>query len=207
MEINTVENIKKCSWCNEYKKATPEFFNKSKGGLHSHCKSCKSSRRKQNMTLEQKKKKLEYDRIFHKEYHKIRVRTEKEIEAHRIWRKEKKPWLSKEYKATKKKHRRKNKHREAWRQLLYDTIKRMATSKEKSTIEELGYSALELKVHIQKQFSNGMDWSNHGDWHIDHIKPVSHFEAHTHPSIVSSLENLRPLWKTENLLKGNKLIL
>lgn len=206
-EFNLIsnKNLKKCSWCGEYKKATPEFFNRSKGSLHSHCKPCKSSRRKLNMTSEQKERKQAYDKIFHKEYDKTRVHSEKAIEAKKEWRKEKKSWLTKEYKATKKNYRKRNKHRVAWRQLLYDTLKRMDTTKEKSTIEELGYSALELKIHIQKQFKSGMNWSNHGDWHIDHIKPVSYFDKDTHPSIVSKLNNLRPLWKEENLSKGDKI--
>ena len=80
----------------------------------------------------------------------------------------------------------------------------MGKKKEASTIDCLGYSALELKEHLEGLFKEGMTWENHGEWHIDHIKPVSSFDKNTHPSIVNSLSNLQPLWAYENLSKGNK---
>ena len=50
-----------------------------------------------------------------------------------------------------------------------------------------------------------MSWENHGDWHIDHIFPLSKFDKSTPVSIVNSLDNLTPLWKEENLKKGNRI--
>lgn len=47
-----------------------------------------------------------------------------------------------------------------------------------------------------------MSWDNYGDWHIDHIKPVSCFDKTTLPSIVNALENLRPLWATTREIDG-----
>ena len=68
----------------------------------------------------------------------------------------------------------------------------------------LGYSALELKIHLQNLFTEGMSWDNHGKWHIDHIKPVSKFDKNTLPSIVNALSNLQPLWAIDNIQKGNQ---
>lgn len=39
----------------------------------------------------------------------------------------------------------------------------------------VGYTASDLKAHIERQFLAGMSWDNAGDWHIDHIVPVSSF--------------------------------
>ena len=106
----------------------------------------------------------------------------------------------------KKKHREKNPHMYLWRTILRNTIKRLGTSKEDKTNELLGYSALELKEHIEKQFTDGMSWDNWGEWHIDHIKPVSKFDKSEKISIINSLDNLRPLWAKDNLTKSNKLL-
>lgn len=103
-----------------------------------------------------------------------------------------------------KKHKSKNPHVYAWRSLLRNTLKRLDTSKSSTTIEMLGYSADDLKFHIESLFKEGMTWDNYGDWHIDHIKPVSLFVDSDDVSIVNSLENLQPLWATENLSKKNK---
>jgi hypothetical protein len=87
---------------------------------------------------------------------------------------------------------------------MYSTLKRLGTKKECHSIEMLGYSAIELKEHIEKQFKDGMTWENHGEWHIDHIRPVSSFGKESSMCEVCSLNNLQPLWAVENLSKGNK---
>lgn len=97
---------------------------------------------------------------------------------------------------------RNNKHIFAWRQILADTHKRMGTNKHNKTILELGYSANDLKIHLESLFLEGMSWCNHGEWHIDHIKPVSSFKKGTPASIVNELNNLQPLWAYDNLSKG-----
>lgn len=67
----------------------------------------------------------------------------------------------------------------------------------------LGYHPRDLYEHIESLFVEGMSWDNRGEWHIDHIMPVSAFTEFT-PAIVHALPNLRPVWKEENMRKGNK---
>lgn len=86
----------------------------------------------------------------------------------------------------------------AWRTLLNNTLKRMSKKKENETIKLLGYSAIELKEHIESLFLEGMSWENYSEWHIDHIKMVSEFDKDTPVDIVNSLKNLRPLWAKDN---------
>ena len=102
------------------------------------------------------------------------------------------------------KYRNDNPHIIAWRSVLYSTLKRLGTDKQGHTIDMLGYSALELKEHIEKQFKDGMSWDNHGEWHIDHVRPVTNFSIDEDVSIVCALENLQPLWEFDNLSKSNK---
>ena len=80
------------------------------------------------------------------------------------------------------------------------------TTKDEKTRKFLGYSARDLKQHIEKQFKEGMTWDNYGDWHIDHIIPISRAETYEEAKVLSQLSNLQPLWAEENLKKGSKLI-
>ena len=66
----------------------------------------------------------------------------------------------------------------------------------------MGYSALQLKENIEGKFRDGMCWGNYGEWHIDHIKPVSKFDKNTPPNIVNAFSNLQPLWATTREING-----
>lgn len=50
-------------------------------------------------------------------------------------------------------YRRNNPHCIAWRSVLHSTLKRLGTFKQDHTINMLGYSALDLKCHLEKQFT------------------------------------------------------
>jgi len=103
-----------------------------------------------------------------------------------------------------KNHKIKFPHLYVWRSILRNSLKRLNGKKSSRTIDLLGYSADDLKRHIESLFKEGMSWDNYGEWHVDHIKPVSLFNVDDDISIVNSLENLQPLWAFENLSKGNK---
>lgn len=73
----------------------------------------------------------------------------------------------------------------------------------------VGYTLDDLIKHLESQFENGMSWDNYGDWHIDHIKPVSSFNIKfiedKELKECWSLQNLQPLWAGENIKKGAKI--
>jgi len=48
-----------------------------------------------------------------------------------------------------------------------------------------------------------MSWSNHGDWHIDHIIPVASAIDEEELYKLNHFSNLQPLWRDENLKKGD----
>lgn len=96
----------------------------------------------------------------------------------------------------------KNSHTLRWRLFLKNTLKRLGKSKEGKTIDLLGYSVLELKQHLELLFTDGMSWDNYGEWHIDHIKPVSSFNVDTPIHVVNNLSNLQPLWATTREING-----
>ena len=101
-----------------------------------------------------------------------------------------------------KRRRKENPHIFAWRDILKDSLKRLGKTKEGHTIDLLGYSALELKNHLETLFTEGMTWDNHGEWHIDHKIPVTNFPSDTPVSVVNALSNLQPLWATNRVLDG-----
>ena len=95
-------------------------------------------------------------------------------------------------------------HEYAWRGMLASVIRRLGTKKESQTYEILGYSAGQLKTHMENLFEDGMSWGNWGKWHIDHKIPISFFDQNEDPKIINSLDNLQPMWASENISKGNK---
>ena len=101
-----------------------------------------------------------------------------------------------------KKRNQKNPHILAWRTVLKSSLRRLGKSKEGHTIDLLGYSTLDLKNHMISLFTEGMNWGNHGEWHIDHKKSVNSFNKETLPSIVNALSNLQPLWATTREING-----
>lgn len=74
--------------------------------------------------------------------------------------------------------------------------------------KQFGYSLAELRTHIERQFTNGMNWSRFfdGDIHLDHILPVRSFDLENSTELKAcyALPNLRPAWKADNLSKGAK---
>lgn len=178
-----VITIKTCSSCCIEKNIS--FFHKhdgSKDGYRSMCKECRSSK-------------------FKDEYNSggdFSIRHKSRSEQYRL----------NNYEKINKYFRRRyvdKPHEYAWRGMLRSVIRRLGNKKESSTYEILGYSAFELKEHIEKQFTDGMSWENWGKWHIDHKIPISYFNKNDNPKIVNSLDNLQPLWAIENIKKSDKI--
>lgn len=120
-----------------------------------------------------------------------------------------------------KKTRGKERHRErmksepqyalGWRMrdILSRVLRRTKSIKSVAGAErQLGYTAKQLKKHLESKFLPGMTWENRGKWHIDHIKPIAVFvsEGETDPAIINALDNLQPLWANDNWSKGANYI-
>jgi hypothetical protein len=82
------------------------------------------------------------------------------------------------------------------------------TKNRKSWVDLVGYSAADLKRHLERQFTKGMSWDNAGEWHIEHITALVRFSYTSvdDPEFRAAwaLSNLRPLWGPENKSKGSK---
>ena len=210
---------KKCSKCLIIKDVI-EFNKKIKSsdGYRSECKICQKEYYNKNkekinlQNLKYKKDNKEQLNLKRKEYYLSHKDEEKErnlkrynknkneiLEKQKIYNdnnRDKRNLLAKNY-------RNKNPHIMGWRYILNNSLKRLGKIKEEHTIDLLGYSALELKNHLESLFTEGMSWENYGEWHIDHIIPVSKFEPDTPMNIVNALSNLQPLWGSDNIRKSD----
>jgi len=73
----------------------------------------------------------------------------------------------------------------------------------------VGYTLIDLKVHLEGLFEPWMGWNNYGKWHVDHIVPIDSFNYETalDPDFKKcwELSNLQPLEAIENMRKGNRM--
>lgn len=67
------------------------------------------------------------------------------------------------------------------------------------------YTLAQLMEHLERQFLPRMTWENQGEWHIDHVRPLSSFKFDKPEDAAFqeawALSNLRPLWGLDNIRK------
>ena len=87
----------------------------------------------------------------------------------------------------------------------YLAFKSKGYKKESKTAKTLGASYRIVKKHLERQFTDGMNWDNYGEWHVDHIIPLA--SANTKDELINlcHFRNLQPLWAADNLSKGCKI--
>ena len=72
-----------------------------------------------------------------------------------------------------------------------------------SSTQSIGCNRLQLKVHLENQFRDGMSWDNYGSvWHVDHIIPLASASTPEQAFILNHYSNLQPLFAEENMKKG-----
>tara|TARA_R110000851_G_scaffold329924_1_gene502259 strand:+ start:137 stop:802 length:666 start_codon:yes stop_codon:yes gene_type:complete len=91
--------------------------------------------------------------------------------------------------------------------LLRMSLRNRGYSKKSRTHSILGCAFEFFASHIEEKFQEGMTWENYGEWHLDHIVPVSLGEIEEEIIELNHYTNFQPLWKVENIRKANKLIL
>lgn len=107
-----------------------------------------------------------------------------------------------------------SKENELARKKVYNSVRGSAgriyryagKKKDCRSLDILGCSIEYAKQFLADKFSEGMSWNNHGEWHIDHIIPLS--SAGNNLKLLKNLghyTNLQPLWAHDNLSKNAKL--
>jgi hypothetical protein len=97
------------------------------------------------------------------------------------------------------------------REHVRQAVKYSNVSKSHPSIEYLGCTIEEFKLHIEKQFKEGMSWENHSRgedcWHLDHIKPLAQLKDINDEALLREVchyTNYQPLWEKDNLAKQDK---
>jgi hypothetical protein len=188
----------------------------SKDGLYSQCKKCTSAyskkyyqKNKQQLlekrtkyVTDNREKVLEGKRLeYQKNKEKYIINSNKWVVNNR----KKSNRIKYNYKIKKRKVDTVYKMTENLRTRIRSVLKGM--NKSKTSMELLGCSGEELKIHLEKQFTKGMSWANYGyyGWHIDHIRPCSSFDLSdsTQQKECFHYSNLQPLWAKDNLKKSD----
>lgn len=131
------------------------------------------------------------------------------LEYKKIWS-EKNHQKIKEQKRENYKNRNKNDFifnlKNRMRNSLYSYLKKLNITKKNKTFEIVGCTPQELKEHLEKQFIDGMSWENRGEWHIDHIIPLSSAKTEEELYKLCHYTNLQPLWAIDNIKKSNNIL-
>jgi hypothetical protein len=90
------------------------------------------------------------------------------------------------------------------RSLISISIKGNGYSKKSKTYNILGCSFYEFKEYLENIFQDGMNWDNQGLWHLDHKIPISWGKTEEEIYKLNHYTNFQPLWKYDNLSKGNR---
>jgi hypothetical protein len=96
----------------------------------------------------------------------------------------------------------------AW--LMRQAVRRAfrGTAKPDTTFALLAVSREEAMRLIESRFLEGMTWQNYGEWHIDHIFPLSavNIEDLVERRAVCHIDNLQPMWGPDNSRKHKKVL-
>jgi len=194
--------------CNETKENSMFYKNKhKKDGLQGYCKLCMKKENKKNY-------------INHKDAWYERSKQYSKTDANKKYRRE---WAKNKY-DTNEEHRQqciKNavnyerkmldtnieyKIKHVLRSRIRDALKKHLANKYRNTDDLTSCTMEELKIHLEAKFTEGMSWENHGEWHLDHIKPCCSFDLKNEEEQKKCFHytNLQPLWAVDNLSKGGK---
>lgn len=216
---------KVCSKCKEDKDIC-EFgkLKCSKDGLSYSCKECNNKRssdyQKNNpeKVLEQQKKwrnknpEWVYNR--HKRYRAKNPEKVKDFKKNWL---DKNPEKRKEYSENYKPRKRDQRKERNDSDSVFNLVNRMRCrlwkyltihniTKKNKTFEIVGCDPQFLKEHLENQFIDSMGWDNRGEWHIDHIIPLSSAKTEDELYKLCHYTNLQPLWAEDNLKKSNKIL-
>lgn len=92
------------------------------------------------------------------------------------------------------------------RNRLYYALKNKNWKKTTHFSEYIGCSREYLVSHLESKFEPGMSWDSYGGWHIDHIVPLSSAKSEEEMYKLCHYTNLQPLWATDNIRKGNNVV-
>ncbi len=217
--------MRRCVRCGEFKPATTEnFLRNGRGGLRADCRQCYAawrSLRRQQMTAAEKAPMLAKSRersqrwyrsnkARHAEYGRRwnLENADRKKSASQAWSRKNQDKVRKyarDYAARVRQSAKVRLH-EAISKQIYNALKGHKNGQPWE--EVIGYTCASLMRHLERQFESWMSWDNYGEWHVDHILPVSSFSFSGSNDddfrACWALTNLRPLSASDNCSKGSR---
>lgn len=216
-----------CCKC-KIEKNISEFGNlsSSKDGLNYSCKDCHNKRSKEyskknhNKVLKsQGNWRRKHPELVYKSHKKYRLSNREKVNQRLKNFYKNNPEKRKEYRENyRPRKREQRKERRASdevfkitnniRARLYRYMKKLNITKRNRTFDIVGITPSELKNHIEKQFVDGMNWGNYGQfgWHIDHRIPLDSAKTEDELYKLCHYTNLQPLWWLDNIHKSAKIV-
>ena len=174
--------VKKCSQCTEWKSLENYTSKKSRSdGLCDKCKSCWTEYRRSRAQKDKDYRKSNRDKVNN--------------------------WKRNMY------HRSKENETDVFiqRRIKENIARRLRLllegQKSQPTVDLLGCSTEDFKIHLETTWDDGMTWENYGThgWHIDHTIPCAAFDQddETERHACWNYRNLRAMWSEENMWKSD----
>lgn len=91
------------------------------------------------------------------------------------------------------------------RNSIRSSIRSRNFKKRTKTTDILGCSMEEFMIYIESTFQEGMSFDNYGEWHLDHIIPISKADTYDEAIRLNHYTNFQALWQIDNLKKYNKI--
>jgi len=227
MSIDQVD--KKCTKCKTEKSLLCFYKDTTKvDGLHTICKVCHNSNVEKWNSNNPAKRKAIVKKYCDTNREGLNKKTREYYKNNKeIAKKSKQKWLIANEEKAKKTAilwRSKNKHKRkilylkymekpgfrlnnSMRQGVYNSIKKNKNGRNWEGL--VGFSLDQLKKHLKKNFLPGMSFENYGEWHVDHILPISKFNFKKARDEdfkkCWALKNLQPLWASDNIKKKDRL--
>jgi hypothetical protein len=190
----------------------------------------KSNEKYENRLSDEKKiireeKRVEKDRLLREKEERKKqreqnnlIREQKSIEHKKLMEYYKTDeW--KEIKKEKERIRKNKRYKDRWendslfaikirlRNLIRNSFRRVGYKKFNTSTEDVvGVNYNEFKIYLESKFVDGMNWDNRGEWHIDHIIPLSSAKSEEELRELCYYTNLQPLWEKDNLKKSNNIL-
>ena len=91
------------------------------------------------------------------------------------------------------------------RKLINIGLKKQGFTKNSKSADLLGCDFSMLVTHLESQFKPEMTWDNFGEWHIDHVIPISSATTLDEFVHLTHYTNLQPMWGEYNIQKSNMM--
>lgn len=206
LEDYSMKECKKCLIVKPF-----DLFNKrsdSKDGFAHECRECSKQRIKTYYEINKTQLK-EYQKEYYennsikiidrvKNYRELNITKIREYDRNRG--DDRKEWQ--------KKYQKKRREEDILFRLsgnLRGRISKFIKNKSNPTKVIIGLDMDDFKKYIESLFTHGMSWDNYGEWHIDHIIPLSSAKNEDEIIKLCHYTNLQPLNGIDNIRKSNKI--